>query len=71
MIVSISSELFERALDLYESRPDKTWGMTDCVSFVVMKDENLVDALTADRHFIQAGFRAVMLDEPRASLRTE
>lgn len=34
---------------------------TDCISFVVMREKNLIDALTADRHFIQAGFRALLL----------
>lgn len=51
-----------QALTLYQSRSDKTWGLTDCISFVVMQQHNLTDALTADRHFIQAGFRALMLD---------
>src|ERR1051326_5784838 len=54
-IVSIDTPLFQRALHLYGSRPDKQWGLTDCISFVVMQDQNLRDALTADKHFIQAG----------------
>jgi len=39
---------------------DKTWGLTDAVSFVVMQEQNLVDALTTDEHFHQAGFRALL-----------
>ncbi|WP_225893949.1 hypothetical protein [Atlanticothrix silvestris] len=49
-----------RALQLYNERPDKTWGLTDCISFVVMWEQGLTDAVTADIHFVQAGFRALL-----------
>jgi predicted nucleic acid-binding protein len=55
-----SPDLFERALQLFAARPDKDWSLTDRASFVVMTDLNLTDALTADRHFEQAGFRALL-----------
>jgi len=55
-IVRSSAELFRRGLQLYEERPDKAWYLTDCISFVVMKDELLSYALTGDQHFEQAGF---------------
>jgi uncharacterized protein len=61
-IVSVDTQLFSQAVELYQSRPDKAWGLTDCISFVVMRTNNLSDALTTDRHFVQAGFRALMLD---------
>lgn len=61
-IVDASSDLFRRALELYEQRPDKNWGLTDCTSFVVMQDNNLTNALTTDDHFRQAGFKALLLD---------
>jgi len=61
-VVSINTELLTQALALYKSRLDKTWGLTDCISFVVMQQQNLTDAVTADRHFVQAGFHALMLD---------
>jgi uncharacterized protein len=64
-VVSVDTQLFDQAIELYQSRPDKTWGMTDCISFVVMRAHNLSDALTTDRHFVQAGFRALMLDFPQ------
>ena len=65
-VVAVGSELWDRGWELYRNRPDKGWGHTDCVSFVVMGDRGLVDALTADEHFRQAGFRAVLLDDPDA-----
>jgi hypothetical protein len=53
-------ELFKRALKLYHSRLDKTWGLCDCISFIVMWDNNLTDAVTADQHFHRAGFNILM-----------
>ena len=61
-VVSIDTQLFIQATHLYQSRSDKNWGLTDCISFIVMTQNNLQDAVTTDRHFIQAGFRALMLD---------
>jgi predicted nucleic acid-binding protein len=61
-VVSIDTVLFRRALDFYRARPDKAWGLTDCLSFLVMQDQNLTDALTADEHFRQAGFRPLLCD---------
>lgn len=58
----LDTALLSRALALYESRPDKRWGMTDCISFVVMHEQGLTNALTSDHHFVQAGFRAILLE---------
>ncbi|MGA0200914.1 MAG: type II toxin-antitoxin system VapC family toxin, partial [Prochlorotrichaceae cyanobacterium] len=55
IIINIDPPLFQQGLDLYGSRSDKTWGLVDCLSFVVMWRESLTYALTADRHFRQAG----------------
>lgn len=60
-VVSASTELFNRGRDLFRQRPDKEWGITDCISFLVMQDQGLNEALTADHHFEQAGFRALLL----------
>jgi predicted nucleic acid-binding protein len=65
-VVPASAALFDTALALYQGRPDKDWGLTDCASFVVMTDRGLTDALTADDHFRQAGFRPLLLEEPPA-----
>jgi predicted nucleic acid-binding protein len=49
-----------RGIQLYDSRPDKQWSLTDCISFVVMQDRGIVEALTGDHHFEQAGFTALL-----------
>ncbi len=59
-VVAVDTPLLSRALQLYSERPDKTWGLIDCISFMVMKEQNLTDAVTADIHFVQAGFRALL-----------
>lgn len=61
-IVPVSEDLYGRAFLLYRQRRDKEWGLTDCVSFTVMRERGLSDALTADEHFRQAGFRALLLE---------
>jgi predicted nucleic acid-binding protein len=60
-IVPASTELLARGLELYVHRPDKDWSLTDCTSFVVMEERGLTEALTADRHFEQAGYAALLL----------
>lgn len=59
-IIPPDSTLFDRGFDLYSQRPDKGWSLTDCISFVVMTERGLTDALTGDHHFEQAGFRALL-----------
>jgi predicted nucleic acid-binding protein len=58
----ITKPLLQEALHLYRARPDKDWGLTDCLSFVLMKQEGVTEALTADVHFRQAGFTALLLE---------
>ncbi len=55
-IIPLSQSLFERGWQLYSDRLDKDWGLTDCISFVVMEQEEISEAFTSDRHFEQAGF---------------
>ncbi len=59
-IVFITDSLLDRALQLYGARTDKTWGLVDCASFVVMEGEGIQEALTNDRHFEQAGFSCLL-----------
>jgi uncharacterized protein len=59
-IVPASRGLLDRALELYHQHRDKEWTLTDCASFVVMRQSCVNAALTADHHFEQAGFTALL-----------
>jgi len=59
-IVPPTQDLLQRGIELYLKRPDKKWSLTDCISFVVMQDHGLTEALTGDHHFEQAGFVALL-----------
>ena len=60
LIVPANAETFEKGVELYHARPDKQWSLTDCISFVVMTEEGITEALTGDHHFEQAGFTALL-----------
>jgi predicted nucleic acid-binding protein len=60
-MIESSHDLWQRGIDLYLHRPDKEWSLTDCISFVVMQDRDISEALTADHHFEQAGFIPLLL----------
>ena len=60
-IVPASHDLFQRGADLYRRRPDKAWPLTDCITFVVMNDNGIKEALTGDAHFKQAGFTPMLI----------
>ena len=66
LVIPLSEDLYTQAFRLYSERPDKEWGLTDCISFVVMQSREMTEALTADDHFQQAGFRALLLEDHRA-----
>lgn len=59
-IVRLTPELFEQAFTLYKTHQDKAWGLVDCISFVVMKQAGVTQALTFYQHFVQVGFQALM-----------
>jgi predicted nucleic acid-binding protein len=59
-IVPLENPLYHRGFELFQSRTDKSWSLTDCISFVVMRERGLSEALTSDLHFEQAGFTALM-----------
>jgi uncharacterized protein len=60
IIVPAASDLLQQGFDLFSRRPDKEWSLTDCISFVVMEDYGLSEALTSDSHFEQAGFKKLL-----------
>lgn len=61
-IIAQTSDQFEQGLRLYQQRKDKAWSHTDCVSFKIMEDMDISEALAYDKHFLQAGYKALMRD---------
>lgn len=59
-VLPATTELFRAGANLFLRRPDKQWSLTDCISFVVMEERGLTEALTTDHHFEQAGFTALL-----------
>ena len=59
-IVPPDAGIFRRGIEFYRQRRDKEWSLTDCISFVVMREQGIVEALTGDHHFEQAGFRILL-----------
>ena len=55
-----SSQVFDKAFALYKKYDDKEWSFVDCISFIVMRERGIKQALTFDRHFEQAGFVTIM-----------
>ena len=59
-IIPVSRELLQRGVDLFLSRRDKSWSVTDCTSFALMQERGIREALTTDHHFEQAGFEVLL-----------
>lgn len=64
-IMKVSQDEFDQALSLMLEREDRRWSLTDCTSFLVMRALGIVDALTLDRNFSEAGFRSLPSPEER------
>ena len=63
-VIPASTELQDRGAKLFGERADKEWSLTDCISFVVMSERGIHEALSADRDFEEAGFRALLRHQP-------
>lgn len=59
-IVFVDLALMQDAIDFYATHDDKSWGLVDCVSFLLMTRRGMTDAFTSDRHFQQAGFHPLL-----------
>jgi predicted nucleic acid-binding protein len=59
-IIPQTNDIFQQALILYKQRPDQAWSHTDCSSFCIMAQQNILEALAYDKHFEQAGFIALL-----------
>jgi len=55
-VIALTEERYEAGWQMYANRSDKDWSIVDCISFFIMQERGLTEALTADRHFQQAGF---------------
>jgi uncharacterized protein len=55
-LVHVDKDLFYAGWEYFQKHRDKTYSLTDCISFVVMKQRGIKAALTFDAHFAQAGF---------------
>jgi predicted nucleic acid-binding protein len=64
-VAHLTPRLFTQGFALYKSHQDKAWGLVDCISFMVMREAGVTQALTFDQHFVQAGFQALMRESPR------
>ena len=62
-IVTLERALFAKGEARFTSHRDKSWSLTDCISFEVMSEARLEDVATTDAHFAQAGFRVLLRDE--------
>lgn len=63
-IVPLSEALLAEGIAAMRGFADKEWGITDCISFHIMRQRSITSALTHDRHFEQAGFEALLRHEP-------
>ena len=59
-VVPQTSIQFQVALERYLTRLDQSWSVVDCASFIVMETRQIQEALAFDRHFEQAGFKALL-----------
>jgi uncharacterized protein len=59
-IIAQTDDIFQQALILYKQRPDQAWSHTDCSSFCIMDQQNILEALAFDKHFEQAGFISLL-----------
>jgi predicted nucleic acid-binding protein len=55
-VIYVAESLHRAALQFLRQRLDKSWSLCDAVSFLLMQQHGLREALTTDHHFEQAGF---------------
>lgn len=56
-LIEVDQNLFWQGWLYFQNYRDKSYSLTDCISFVVMEQRSITTALTLDRHFLQAGFQ--------------
>jgi len=60
-LIEIDQSFFHEGWQYFQKHQDKSYSLTDCLSFIVMQKRNIVTALTLDHHFLQAGFQILPL----------
>lgn len=56
----MDADRFHDASNFFQKHHDKTWSFTDCFSFILMREQRILEAFTSDHHFGQAGFVALL-----------
>jgi predicted nucleic acid-binding protein len=59
-VVRVTAAEEEAGWELFRQRSDKEWGVTDCISMIVMRNRNVTDVFSVDHHFEQAGFHLLL-----------
>ncbi len=59
-LLHTTPERFQSALRSFERSADKEWGLVDCLSFLTIQERRIDYALSADKHFEQAGYTALL-----------
>jgi predicted nucleic acid-binding protein len=59
-VIYVDEALHREALAFLQQRLDKTWTLCDAVSFLLMQQRGITEALTTDVHFEQAGFTRLL-----------
>ena len=62
-VIHLTEEIEEKSWNLFKKYSDKYFSFTDCTSFVVMRQLNLIEAFTNDHHFEQMGFTILLKKE--------
>ena len=62
-IIFVDPVLWSKGWEIYDKRRDKAWSLTDCISIAVMQERGIHESLTSDRHFVQAGFQALLIGD--------
>ena len=52
----VGKKIYDEAWKIFAGYEDKKWSFTDCTSYVLMKQDGLIEVLTFDDHFRQMGF---------------
>ncbi|ERT04232.1 PIN domain protein [Lyngbya aestuarii BL J] len=62
-VIQQTHESFMDGLNLYKNRPDKGYSLTDCISMQTMRQLDIIEVLTNDKHFTQEGFIILLQEE--------